>query len=239
MYKRRVRAKTDGKDDQIIGFFPDVMIRCGIANAQGIIFRVGNYPGDHGSYIADIIFGYGSLIETIKSFAVGPDVNIKNSGTALGCMLPGDHGLFGGGHATHGGTILLTNMTVPGTDTLNPGDAAGIFTVGNALNMSLEWTGCRKNSFVFQAGDDIGPASVAVFPFYTRIKRLKSSGQNHGPCIQPDDFIFLIKRDGLIFTNLFANAAFSLCEIAAALFINGIYQGNRLRIGNINGFALV
>ena len=141
------------------------MIRCGIANAQAIIFRVWNHPGDHGSYIADIVFCYGSLIEAIKSFAVGPDVNIKNSGADIGCMLPGDHGLFGGGHATHSGTILLTDMTVTRTHTLNPGDTGRFFSVRNALNMSLKWTSCRKNSFVFQAGDDIGPASVAVFSF--------------------------------------------------------------------------
>ena len=105
--------------------------------------------------------------------------------------------------------------------------------------MTLERTCCRENSFIFEAGDNVGPGSITVFRFFTSIKRLHPAAYNDRACFQFKYLIFLVEFYGFIFTEFLAYFTFPFGKISAVRFVDGIDEGNRLGIAYINSFALV
>ncbi len=147
--------------------------------------------------------------------------------------------LFLGIRAAYGRTIAIPvrGIHLPGTDALNPGDFVGVLLVGSTQDLALVWPGGAHQPFIVHTGDHVLHLSVAIFIPHLRIKWLKAGGQNDCRYLYFYLLRRLIKIDGLILADRFADTAFLLFEIKTA-FIDISDQGNGLSEVDVDGFIL-
>jgi len=98
--------------------------------------------------------------------------------------------------------------------------------------------GRRKDSFKFQAGDDIAGPAIAINIMGFWVIGVAASGHDDGPHMKRDVFGLIFIIDGPGRTKFFTRPAFSFGQKKALRVINGVFQGNRLGVLHINGLAV-
>jgi hypothetical protein len=104
--------------------------------------------------------------------------------------------------------------------------------------MSTEGTRGRKHSLKFQAGNDIGRSLVAVDIVDLRIEDFTPRGNDDCAGLDGQFFFFILEIDGLGRAEFFTDLASSFGEKDAVGGIDGILQGNGLRILHVDGLSL-
>jgi hypothetical protein len=113
----------------------------------------------------------------------------------------------------------------------------GMLLVRSTQYLTFVWPGGAHQPFIVHTGDHVLKLSVAIFVPYLRIKCLEARRQNDRPYVYFHLLRRLIKIDGLILTDRFANTTFLLFQVKAA-FINIRDKGNGLREVDMDGFIL-
>ena len=113
----------------------------------------------------------------------------------------------------------------------------GMLLVGGTQDLPFVRPGGTHQPFIVHAGDHVLKPSVAIFIPHLWIKWLEAGRQNDRPYIYFHLLFRLIKIDGLILTDRFANTAFLLFQVKAA-FINIRDKGNGLGEVYMDGFIL-
>jgi hypothetical protein len=153
-------------------------------------------------------------------------------------MIFGQYHLFLGIGAAHRGTIaVVARGNPPGTDALNPGYFVGMLPVGRAQDLTFVRTGGAQQPFEVHTGYNVLHLPIAVAAHHRGIERLEPGGQNDGPDVDVCLLRRLLKIDGVIFTDAFADPALFFFEVKTA-FIDISDKGNGLRIVDMDGFVL-
>ncbi len=198
-------------------------------NLQVVVPGILSYPGEQAAHIADPMIFFGPFIITIKALALGPDIDKKDRRLDSGNMFLGNDGLLGGIHTANIRTIILMKTGIPGTDALDPAYLGRFLMVGRPLNMAGIRSGGGQETFKFQAGNHIGVAAIAVFPFKSGIKGLKSGAGNNGAHIKGQLPGFLIIVDGPGRAEFFTGPAVSGQEMDTVLGVDGRHGRYGLR----------
>ena len=113
----------------------------------------------------------------------------------------------------------------------------GMLPVGSTQDLTLVRSRGAHQPLIVHAGDHVRELSVAVLIPDLRVKRLKAGSQDDRAYLDVDLLGCLIEIDGLILTDCFADTAFLLFEIKAAL-IDIRDKGNGLSEIDVDGFIL-
>jgi hypothetical protein len=108
--------------------------------------------------------------------------------------------------------------------------------VGRAPYLTFVWPGGAQKSLVVHAGDHVLHFSIAIVAFHRGIKWLKAGGQDYRPYVYFYFLRFLLKIDGVILANSFANATFFFFKIKTTV-INISDKWNCLRVVYMDGFV--
>jgi hypothetical protein len=156
-----------------------------------------------------------------------------------------DDSFFDGVHTTHGGTVgIVTPIQIARSDTLKPSNLFGWLSVRGADQVAVRRACGCQDSLKIHAGYNVFEASVVVCFQIGGVKGLKARGQNDSPNTQMQNGFFLLKINGIIFTELLAGLTFSLLasinglEIEAMIPVYGVLQGNGLGKRDIHSLAL-
>jgi len=120
---------------------------------------------------------------------------------------------------------------------LNPGNLVRVLPVGRAQDLTFVWPGGAQQPLEVHAGDHVLHLPVAVVAPELGIERFEPGGQKDGADLDLYLLRCLLKIDGVIFTDAFADPAFFLFQIKTA-FIDVGNQGDGLRIVDVDGFVL-
>lgn len=169
------------------------------------------------------------LVETgLKSLAMGAHVHVEDGTRQGGIMFFRNDGLLDGVHAAHGRAVgIVALVDVPGAHALQPGDVTGLGPVGQAGDMALFRAGCRQQPFEFQGGHHILELVPYVHRRITGMLGLEPGSQNHGPHLQGNSFIRILKIDGTGGAHFFANAAPVFGQLDAVHWIDDIFDLKR------------
>jgi hypothetical protein len=108
--------------------------------------------------------------------------------------------------------------------------------VGRPQYLTFVWPGGAQKSLVVHAGDHVLHFSIAIVAFHRGIKWLKAGGQDYRPYVYFYFLRFLLKIDGVILANPFANATFFFLKIKTTV-INVSDKRNCLRVVYMDGFV--
>ena len=115
----------------------------------------------------------------------------------------------------------------------------GFLVVRRPHQVPLEGTGSAQNALKLQAGDHIGQGAVLISVILLGIVRSKARGQDHRAHVNLTDLALLVEVHGAGGTEFFAGLAFAaLFEVNAGVRVDGIFQGYRLGIKHVGGFAV-
>jgi len=104
--------------------------------------------------------------------------------------------------------------------------------------MTSKGPGGRKHSLKFKTGDDIGRALVTVDIIDLWIKDLTSRGDDDRSGLNGQFLFLILKIDRLGWTKFFTGLASPLRKKDTVDGVNGILQGNGLRIFHMDRFSL-
>ena len=139
----RLNLKAHRKYDHAIDLLFHHAGFIGILNDQITGFRNLDDAVHPGFDKTNPVFIPGPEIIFLVILAECPHIHIKDRTIQFSMgMLLGDHGLFDGVHAAYRRTIpVAAPVGIPGTDTLEPGNALGLFTVQRSHQMAEIGTG--------------------------------------------------------------------------------------------------
>ena len=93
----------------------------------------------------------------------------------------------------------------------------GVLHVGRAQYLTLVGPGGAQQPFIVHAGDHVLQLAVAVVAPHLGIKWLQAGRQNDRPYLYFDLLRRLLKIDGVVLTDAFADATFLLFEVKTAV----------------------
>ncbi len=94
-----------------------------------------------------------------------------------------------------------------------------------------------ENPFKTHGGNNVRVLVKGKVVKFPRIKRGKSRRKDHRPHMQGFLFFRIRKIDGTGGADFFTGPAAIFFQVDACLRVNGIFQGDRLGIGDINRFS--
>jgi hypothetical protein len=132
---------------------------------------------------------------------------------------------------------MIAVVNVPGSYALEPRDLFRFLMVGGTDQMSLERSRCAQDALKLHARDDIGVPGVLVGDVPSRIIRLETGRQDDRAGSDGPLLLSLFEIDRVGGTEFLAGSAFPLLEINAFLRVNGVLEGNRLGVLDVNRLA--
>ena len=192
---------------------------------------------------ANTVFIFGALIVALEVLAVGSHVHKKDRRVQIFMgMLLGNNGLLDGVHTADSRTVSVApGEKIAGPHTLQPGYLFRGLLVGRPQQVPLVRSGGTQNALEFHTGNDIRIRAVTINRGNIRNKRLKPGSKDDGSHFDSVDFVLLVEVHGICRTEFFTGFAFAFLslKIDAGLRVNGIFQGNRLRVLDVSGFSFV
>ncbi len=163
----------------------------------------------------------------VEILPVGPHIHEEDGGLHLGGVFLGNDGLFGGVHAADGGAVAPSDMRVPRSDALNPGHLLGMVAVRGPHHLALERSGGGKETFEFDARDDVGESPVTVFTFQGGLEFIKARREDDGADLDLKVLVLQFMVDGLGLTGLDTfHALGAPAALQAALgFLHRLFRG--------------
>ena len=140
---------------------------------------------------------------------MGTHIDIEDRGFDISLVLLGNHGLLGGVHAADIRAVIVADAAVARSHALDPGDPLRFFAVGKALNMTGKGAGGGENTFIFKAGHDIRPQTIAQFGFDAGVEGLEAGRENDRAGFDLFNLLPLVMVDRLGKAGIHALQAFA------------------------------